>query len=108
MVAVSGSVGVARTSATVVEKVDCVQQFLRWSMGSPNTYTGAAPASVGSTFFSGITNECRTENLTKSMEYSDCKLNNFSIRVLSEFKLTESASHLPIWLQLCQGWCHAA
>jgi hypothetical protein len=42
MVAVSGSVGVARTSATVVEKVDCVQQFLRWSMGSPNTYQSFA------------------------------------------------------------------
>jgi hypothetical protein len=69
---------------------------------------GGAPSSVGSTFFSGITNDCRTKNLTKSMQYSDCKLNNFFIRVLSELKLTESASHLSISLQLCQGWRHAA
>jgi hypothetical protein len=42
------------------------------------------------------------------MECRNFKVNNFFIRVPSEFKLTESASHLPIWLQLCQGWRHAA
>ena len=36
--AVSGSVEVARTSATVEEKGECVQQFLQSPMGSPNTY----------------------------------------------------------------------
>jgi len=36
--AVSGKAEVARTSATVEEKGECVQQFLHWSMGSPNIY----------------------------------------------------------------------
>ena len=35
---VSEKVEVARTSATVEEKGDCVQQFLRWPTGSPNIY----------------------------------------------------------------------
>jgi hypothetical protein len=35
---VSEKVRVARTSATVEEKGDCVQQFLRWPTGSPNIY----------------------------------------------------------------------
>lgn len=33
-----GKCCVARTSATVVEKAECVQEFLQWPMGSPNTY----------------------------------------------------------------------
>jgi sugar/nucleoside kinase (ribokinase family) len=36
--AVSGRAEVARTSATVEEKVECVQQFLHWTTGSPNIY----------------------------------------------------------------------
>ena len=43
MAAVSGEAEVARTSATVGEKVDCVQQFLYWATGSPNTYNSGGP-----------------------------------------------------------------
>ena len=41
---VSGKVEVARTSATVEEKSECVQQFLHWTMGSPNIYKLAKAA----------------------------------------------------------------
>ena len=41
MAAVSGEAEVARTSARVGEKVDCVQQFLYWATGSPNIYNSS-------------------------------------------------------------------
>jgi len=45
MVAVSGGeTEVARMSATVSEKNDCVQRFLRTPMGSPNHYNSGARA----------------------------------------------------------------